>query len=167
MFSAAQTWTPGWLRQSWEFQRRWSLSTSGCPLCKRSPSIFLGDQVEKPASQRFYNYGKYMRINRWKPGVSLTQASWVLPPGCSLTAHHHRPICHCWLWHWTLPLSLLKLKILISDSVILRFGWFIPSDDLSAPTRTHWRQFSNPQLIKPFLLSDEQSRSVWLESILR
>ena len=115
MFSAAQTWTPGWLRQSWEFQRRWSLSTSGCPLCKRSPSIFLADQVEKPVNQRFYNYDKYMRINRWKPGVSLTQASWVLPPGCSLTAHHHRPICHCWLWHWRLPLSLLKLKILISD----------------------------------------------------
>ena len=56
---------------------------------------FLGDQVEKLVNQRFYNYDKYMRINRWKPGVSLTQASWVPPPGCSSTAHHHHPICHC------------------------------------------------------------------------
>ena len=97
MFSAAPTWTPGWLRQSWEFQRRWSLSTSGCPLCKRSPST----KREKPVNLRFCNYDKYMRISRWKPGVSLTQASWVLPPGCSSTAHHHHPIFHCWLWLWT------------------------------------------------------------------
>ena len=82
------------------------LDTRMAPTELRVPEAMIALDLWLPAVQEvavnffsrpnaFYNYDKYMRINRWKPGVSLTQASWVLPPGCSSTAHHQHTICHC------------------------------------------------------------------------
>lgn len=41
-----------------------------------------------------------------------------------------------------------------------RFGWFIPSHGPSALARTHWKLFASPQLVKPYILTQNQQRYI-------
>ena len=87
--------------------------------------------------------------HRWRRGGFLMQASWVRQLGLILVI-----VIAIVIVLFTV-IAVINVIIII---IIIRFGWFIPSHGSAAPSRTHWRQFSNSQLIKPFILSDDQNR---------